>query len=98
MYKFGKLAFLRGKGTAGLGKCGSLSHLESLFDIFRSFSSLFYGTQNLILPLLFWFYQTHLEVTDKGYQSARRSDHQLCNISFFPSLGLSKCGGLRIGL
>ena len=32
MYKSGKLAFLTGKGTAGLGKCGSLSHLESLFD------------------------------------------------------------------
>jgi len=55
MYKSGKLAFLTGKGTAGLGKCGSLSHLESLFDsdIFLSFSSLFYGTQSLILPLLF---------------------------------------------
>lgn len=55
MYKSGKLAFLTGKGTAGLGKCGSLSHLESLFDsdICLSFSSLFYGTQSLILPLLF---------------------------------------------
>ena len=93
MYKFGKLAFLTGKGTAGLGKCGSLSHLESLFDIFRSFSSLFYGTQNLILPLLFWFYQTHLEVTDNGFQSARRSDHQLCNISFFSFAGSVKMWG-----
>lgn len=55
MYKSGKLAFLTGKGTAGLGKCGSLSHLESLFDsdIFLSFSSLFCGTQSLIFPLLF---------------------------------------------
>lgn len=55
MYKFGILAFLTGKGTAGLGKCGSLSHLESLFDsdIFLSFNSFCYEIQSLSLPLLF---------------------------------------------
>lgn len=55
MYKFGILAFLTGKATAGLGKCGPLSHLESLFDsgIFLSFNSFCYEIQSLSLPLLF---------------------------------------------
>lgn len=54
MYKFGKLISY-GEGSAGLGKCGPLSHLESLFDsdIFLSFNSFCYGIQSLILPLLF---------------------------------------------
>lgn len=41
IYKSGKLAFLKGEGTAGLGKWGPLSHLESLFDsdLFLSFNS-----------------------------------------------------------
>lgn len=52
MYKFGKLISY-GEGSARLGKCGPLSHLESLFDIFLSFNSFCYGIQSLILPLLF---------------------------------------------
>lgn len=44
MYRFGILAFLTGEGITGLGKCGPLSHLESLFDsdIFPSFNSFCY--------------------------------------------------------
>jgi len=45
------------------------------------------GHRVLFSLYFFWFYQTHLEVTDKGYQSARRSDHRLCNISFFSFAG-----------
>lgn len=30
MHKFGILAFLTGEGTAALGKCEPLSHLESV--------------------------------------------------------------------
>lgn len=55
MYTFGILAFLTGEETAGLGKCGPLSHLESLFDsdIFLRFNSFSYVIWSLIFPLLF---------------------------------------------
>lgn len=63
MYKFGILVFLTGEETTGLGKCGPLSHLESLFDsdIFLSFNSFSYVIWSLILPLLFLVLQTILK-------------------------------------
>lgn len=73
---------------------------ESLFDsdIFLSFSSLFYGTQSLIFPLLFLVYQTHLEALTKVISLHKDLITSFAISLFFPSLGLSKCGGLRIGL
>lgn len=100
MYKFGILAFLTGGGTTGLGKCGPLSHLESPFDsdIFLSFISFCNGMWNLILPLLFLFYQTHFEVTDQDHHLHKDLITSFAKSFFFSFAELSKYGRLRIGL
>lgn len=94
MYRFGILVFLTGEGTTGLGKCGPLSHLESLFDshIFLSFNSFCYVIWSLILCTFSDFAKLILKSLTKGHQPAHRFDYHLCKIFFFPVLGCQNMG------